>query len=121
MLKPEMGFNFERRSRRPPADPTNALLSFRLLAWLTADLISAIQLVGLDPYVGFFHQQNYGRPCLALDLMEEFRPIIADSVAITLINKRQIKPDDFTQVPRRLVSERCCPKTILRRLRGTKE
>ena len=96
MLKPAMGFNFERRSRRPPADPTNALLSFAY-SLLTADLISAIQLVGLDPYVGFFHQQNYGRPCLALDLMEEFRPIIADSVAITLINKRQIKPDDFTQ------------------------
>ena len=96
MLKPEMGFNFERRSRRPPADPTNALLSFAY-SLLTADLISAIQLVGLDPYVGFFHQQNYGRPCLALDLMEEFRPIIADSVAITLINKRQIKPADFTE------------------------
>ncbi len=96
MLKPAMGFNFERRSRRPPADPTNALLSFAY-SLLTADLISAIQMVGLDPYVGFFHQQNYGRPCLALDLMEEFRPIIADSVAITLINKRQIKPDDFTR------------------------
>ena len=96
MLKPEMGFNFERRSRRPPADPTNALLSFAY-SLLTADLISAIQTVGLDPYVGFFHQQNYGRPCLALDLMEEFRPIIADSVVITLINKRQVKPDDFTQ------------------------
>ena len=79
-----------------PADPTNALLSFAY-SLLTADLISAIQLVGLDPYVGFFHQQNYGRPCLALDLMEEFRPIIADFVAITLINKRQIKPADFTE------------------------
>ena len=96
MLKPALGFSFERRTRRPPADPTNALLSFAY-SLLTADLISAIQTVGLDPYVGFFHQQNYGRPCLALDLMEEFRPIIADSVVITLINKRQIKVDDFTQ------------------------
>ena len=96
MLKPELGFSFERRTRRPPKDPTNALLSFAY-SLLTADLISAIQIVGLDPYVGFFHQQTYGRPCLALDLMEEFRPIIADSVVITLINKRQIKPDDFTQ------------------------
>ncbi|MBI1930591.1 CRISPR-associated endonuclease Cas1 [Candidatus Poribacteria bacterium] len=61
------------------------------------DVISAIQIVGLDPYVDFFHQQTYGRPCLALDFMEEFRPIIADSVVITLINNRQIKPDDFTQ------------------------
>ena len=96
MLKEEMGFDFQRRSRRPPADATNALLSFAY-SLLTADLISAIQTVGLDPYVGFFHQIKYGKPCLALDLMEEFRPIIADSVVITLINNRRIKPTDFTQ------------------------
>ena len=96
MLNAEMGFSFEHRTRRPPKDPTNALLSFAY-SLLTADVISAIQIVGLDPYVGFFHQQTYGRPCLALDLMEEFRPIIADSVVITLINNRQITPDDFTQ------------------------
>ena len=96
MLKSEMGFDFQRRSRRPPADATNALLSFAY-SLLTADLISAIQTVGLDPYVGFFHQLKYGKPCLALDLMEEFRPIIADSVVITLINNRRIKPTDFTQ------------------------
>ncbi len=96
MLNAEMGFGFEHRTRRPPKDPTNALLSFAY-SLLTADVISAIQIVGLDPYVGFFHQQTYGRPCLALDLMEEFRPIIADSVVITLINNRQITPDDFTQ------------------------
>ena len=96
MLNAEMGFSFEHRTRRPPKDPTNALLSFAY-SLLTADVISAIQLVGLDPYVGFFHQQTYGRPCLALDLMEEFRPIIADSVVVTLINNRQITPNDFTQ------------------------
>ena len=96
MLKEEMGFDFQRRSRRPPADPTNALLSFAY-SLLTADLISAIQTVGLDPYVGFFHQIKYGKPCLALDLMEEFRPILADSVVITLINNRRIKPTDFMQ------------------------
>ena len=96
MLKSEMGFDFQRRSRRPPADATNALLSFAY-SLLTADLISAIQTVGLDPYVGFFHQLKYGKPCLALDLMEEFRPILADSVVITLINNRRIKPTDFTQ------------------------
>ena len=96
MLNSEMGFSFEHRTRRPPKDPTNALLSFAY-SLLTADVISAIQIVGLDPYVGFFHQQTYGRPCLALDLMEEFRPIIADSVVVTLINNRQITPDDFTQ------------------------
>ena len=95
MLNSEMGFSFEHRTRRPPKDPTNALLSFAY-SLLTADMISAIQIVGLDPYVGFFHQQTYGRPCLALDLMEEFRPIVADSVVITLINNRQITPNDFT-------------------------
>ena len=81
---------------RPPADATNALLSFAY-SLLTADLMSAIQTVGLDPYIGFFHQLKYGKPCLALDLMEEFRPIISDSVVITLINNRRIKPEDFTQ------------------------
>jgi CRISPR-associated protein Cas1 len=96
MLKKEMGFDFQRRSRRPPADATNALLSFAY-SLLTADIMSAIQTVGLDPYVGFFHQLKYGKPCLALDLMEEFRPIVADSVVITLINNRRIKPEDFTQ------------------------
>ena len=94
MLKPEMGFDFERRSRRPPADATNALLSFAY-SLLTADVMAAIQIVGMDPYIGFFHQVKYGKPCLALDLMEEFRPIIADSVVITLINTRQITPADF--------------------------
>ena len=94
MLKSEMGFDFERRSRRPPADATNALLSFAY-SLLTADVMAAIQIVGMDPYVGFFHQMKYGKPCLALDLMEEFRPIIADSVVITLINTRQITPADF--------------------------
>ena len=96
MLKSEMGFDFQRRSRRPPADPINALLSFAY-SLLTADLISAIQTVGLDPYIGFFHQLKYGKPCLALDVMEEFRPIIADSVVITLINNRRIKLEDFRQ------------------------
>lgn len=96
MLKSELGFDFEHRSRRPPRDATNALLSFAY-SLLTADMMSAIQVVGLDPYIGFFHQLKYGKPCLALDLMEEFRPIIADSVVITLINNKQIKPTDFTQ------------------------
>ncbi len=96
MLKSEMGFDFQRRSRRPPADATNALLSFAY-SLLTADMMAAIQIVGMDPYIGFFHQLKYGKPCLALDLMEEFRPIIADSVVITLINTRQLTPDDFEQ------------------------
>ena len=85
-----MAFRIRLNSKR------NVLLSFAY-SLLTADLMSAIQTVGLDPYVGFFHQLKYGKPCLALDLMEEFRPIIADSVVITLINNRRIKPEDFTQ------------------------
>ena len=96
MLKEAIGFDFKKRSRRPPADATNALLSFAY-SLLTADISAAIQIVGLDPYIGFFHQLKYGKPCLALDLMEEFRPIIADSVVITLINNKRIKPEDFTQ------------------------
>lgn len=94
LLKDEMGFQFEKRTRRPPKDPVNALLSFAY-SILTLDLVSAIQLVGLDPYIGFYHQQTYGKPCLALDLMEEFRPIIADSTVISLINNRQITTRDF--------------------------
>lgn len=96
LLKSEMGFDFQRRSRRPPADPTNSLLSFAYTL-LTSDLISAIQIVGLDPFIGFYHQLKYGRPCLALDLMEEFRPIVADAVVLALINRSVLKPEDFTE------------------------
>jgi len=94
LLKTNTGFRFQKRSRRPPKDPVNALLSFAY-SLLTLDLSFAIQLVGLDPYIDFYHQQTYDRPCLALDLMEEFRSAIADSVVITLINNRQILADDF--------------------------
>lgn len=76
----------ERRARRPPPDPCNALLSFAY-ALLTQAATAALEVVGLDPYDGFFHADKYGRPALALDLMEEFRSVIADSVALTTINK----------------------------------
>jgi CRISPR/Cas system-associated endonuclease Cas1 len=85
---------FGARSRRPPADPVNALLSLGY-SLLTANLISALELVGLDPYCGFFHGQAYGRPALALDLMEEFRPIVVDSVVLSLVNKRMLTAEDF--------------------------
>lgn len=85
---------FGSRSRRPPRDPVNALLSFGY-SLLTAGVISALEIVGLDPYCGFFHRTAYGRPALALDLMEEFRPIIADSVILTAINKKIITANDF--------------------------
>ena len=87
-------FTFEKRTRRPPADPANALLSLGYT--LLGEAIStALEVVGLDPYEGFFHADKYGRPALALDLLEEFRGPVADSVALTLINKRMLTPDDF--------------------------
>jgi CRISPR-associated protein Cas1 len=82
------------RSRRPPLDPMNALLSF-LYALLTHDCRSAAEAVGLDPAVGFLHRERPGRPSLALDLMEELRPVLADRLALSLINRQQVQPQDF--------------------------
>ncbi len=87
-------FRFERRSRRPPTDPLNALLSFLYTVTLH-DVSSALQSVGLDPSVGFLHVDRPGRPSLALDLLEEFRPALADRLALALINLGQIAPDGF--------------------------
>ena len=88
------GYNFENRNRRPPKDPVNAVLSL-LYALLTKDLVITLLSVGFDPYMGFYHQPKYGKPALALDLMEEFRPLIADSTAITLFNGKEIRGSDF--------------------------
>ncbi|HEX3151342.1 MAG TPA: CRISPR-associated endonuclease Cas1 [Gemmataceae bacterium] len=88
------GFDFKNRNRRPPTDPVNALLSFAY-ALLTKDCFSALCAVGFDPYFGFFHQIRHGKPSLALDIMEEFRAVIADSVVLTLINNRLVTTDDF--------------------------
>jgi CRISPR-associated protein Cas1 len=87
-------FAFEGRNRRPPRDPVNAMLSqgYSILSKETAGVCYA---VGLDPFLGFLHQPRYGRPALALDLMEEFRPLIADSVVISLLNRREISESDF--------------------------
>jgi CRISPR-associated protein Cas1 len=95
-LDPE--WDFEKRTRRPPADPANAILSFGY-SLLTQNVMTALEVVGLDPYEGFFHADVYGRPALALDLMEEFRALIVDSTALTLINKRILTPDDFVASP----------------------
>ncbi|MCI0704553.1 MAG: CRISPR-associated endonuclease Cas1, partial [Planctomycetia bacterium] len=88
------GFDFTTRNRRPPRDPVNALLSFAY-AMLAKDCFAAVCTVGFDPYKGFFHQGRHGKPSLALDLMEEFRPVIADSVVLTLINNESLTPSDF--------------------------
>jgi CRISP-associated protein Cas1 len=82
------------RTRRPPLDPCNALLSF-VYSLLVADCMAALASSGLDPNVGFLHTDRPGRPSLALDLMEEFRPMLADRLVLTLLNRRQLAPDDF--------------------------
>ncbi len=87
-------FDFTTRNRRPPKDEVNALLSFGY-SLLTKDVAVAARLVGFDPYLGFFHQPRFGRPSLALDVMEEFRPLIADSVVLRVINAKEIKPEHF--------------------------
>ncbi len=88
-------FTFEGRSRRPPLDPVNALLSF-VYSLLTHDTASALETVGLDPAVGYLHRDRPGRPGLALDIMEEFRPCFADRLVLSLINRQQVQPDGFT-------------------------
>jgi CRISPR-associated protein Cas1 len=87
-------FAFHGRNRRPPRDPMNALLSLAYSV-LAKDWTIALASAGLDPFLGFYHQSRFGRPSLALDLMEEFRPIIADSVAFLLINNNVLNPNDF--------------------------
>ena len=91
---PGRGFDFTVRNRRPPRDPVNALLSFAY-ALLAKDCFSAVCAVGFDPYRGFFHASRHGKPSLALDLLEEFRPVIADSVVLTLVNNEMVGPEDF--------------------------
>lgn len=90
-------FRFEKRSRRPPMDRVNALLSF-LYTIVLHDVQSALETVGLDPAVGYLHRDRPGRPGLALDIMEEFRPWLADRVALNLINRNQLTASDFDVV-----------------------
>jgi CRISPR-associated protein Cas1 len=94
LRSPDPDIRFNGRSRRPPRDPVNALLSF-LYTLLTHDCRSAAESVGLDPAVGFLHRDRPGRPSLALDLMEELRPVLADRLALSLINRRQLRSSDF--------------------------
>jgi CRISPR-associated protein Cas1 len=91
-------FAMNGRTRQPPRDRMNALLSF-LYTLLTADCASAVEGVGLDPQVGYLHVLRPGRPALALDLVEEFRALLADRLALTLINRRQLAASDFEDRP----------------------
>jgi CRISPR-associated exonuclease Cas4/CRISPR-associated protein Cas1 len=87
-------FQFSTRTRRPPTDPVNALLSMSY-ALLTRTLLATLQAVGFEPYQGFYHQPRHGRPALALDMMEPYRPIIADSCVLQVINNGEVQRDDF--------------------------
>lgn len=94
LLKGSSAFDINGRNRRPPRDPTNALLSF-VYALLTKELTVAAQSVGFDPMLGFYHRPRYGRPSLALDVCEEFRPLLADSTVLTLINNGEVTESSF--------------------------
>lgn len=91
---PDAEIGWEARTRRPPLDPVNAVLSF-VYTLLTHDCRSACESVGLDPAVGFLHRDRPGRPSLALDLMEELRPVLADRLMLSLFNRRQLRAGDF--------------------------
>jgi CRISPR-associated endonuclease Cas1/CRISPR-associated protein Cas4 len=87
-------FAFDKRTRRPPSDPVNAMLSFTY-SLLTRTWLTALSAVGFDPYLGFYHRPRFGRPALALDMMEPFRPILADSTVIQAVNNGEVKADGF--------------------------
>lgn len=91
-------FQFTARHRRPPTDPVNSLLSLGY-ALLRHDVQSAINIVGFDPYLGYLHVERYGRPSLALDLMEEFRPLVVDAVVLKALNQQLLSLNDFTTEP----------------------
>lgn len=98
VLVPGPEFRFSKRSRRPPMDRINALLSYAY-SILALDIRSALEAVGLDPYVGYLHVERPGRPSLALDLMEEFRAPVADRVVLSLVNLRQVSAKEFEVKP----------------------
>lgn len=91
-----LGFDFEKRERRPPRDPINALLGFAY-ALLTKDACVVLESVGFDPFLGFYHQPRYGKPALALDLMEEMRPLIADSAVLMAVNNGEVSRASFVE------------------------
>ncbi|MEC4982797.1 MAG: type I-D CRISPR-associated endonuclease Cas1d [Oscillatoria sp. PMC 1068.18] len=91
-------FQFNTRNRRPPTDPVNSLLSLGY-SLLRHDIQSAVNIAGFDPYLGYLHLERYGRPSLALDLMEEFRPLVVDAVVLKTLNSQLLTPADFTSEP----------------------
>ena len=113
VIEQKEAFSFNRRSRRPPLDNMNAILSF-LYTVLAHDVASALECSGIDPAVGFLHRDRAGRPGLALDIMEEFRPYIVDRLALTLINLKQIQASGFQQTESGAISmDDSTRKTVL--------
>lgn len=106
-------FDFEGRNRRPPRDPVNALLSLGY-SLLAKDLTLACYAVGFDPYIGFYHQPRFGRPALALDLMEAFRPLIADSAVLTAVNTGMVSARDFVRAGKSVALTASGRKAFLR-------
>jgi CRISPR-associated protein Cas1 len=114
-------FIFTDRNRRPPLDEVNALLSF-VYTLLAHDVRSALETVGLDPAVGFLHRDRPGRPGLALDLMEEFRPVIADRLVLSLINRRQLGKKGFAKAANGAVTmDEASRKTVLAEYQSRKQ
>lgn len=89
-------WTFNGRNRRPPTDPVNSLLSFAY-ALLQGQVMAAVNVAGLDPYIGYLHEVHHGQPAMVLDLMEEFRALIADSLVLSILNKQEVKPNDFNE------------------------
>lgn len=89
-------WTFAGRNRRPPTDPVNSLLSFAY-GLLRVQVTAAVHVAGLDPYIGYLHEVIRGQPALVLDLMEEFRPLVADNVVLSVLHNREIQPQDFTE------------------------
>jgi CRISPR-associated protein Cas1 len=96
----DQSWGFKQRDYYPPPDPFNALLSFAY-SLLLKDVRAAVQIVGLDMYMGFFHEASRGRPSLALDLMEEWRPLIADALVLEMVNRGAVRPDEFVWTGRK--------------------
>ena len=115
----ETGFRFEGRNRRPPKDPINALLSF-IYTLLLNHVQSALESVGLDPECGFMHSIRSGKPALALDMMEEFHSPICDRLVLSLINRRQIKPEDFADQDGEILLSPEARQTVLASWQGKK-
>jgi CRISPR-associated protein Cas1 len=121
ILDQKNDFVFTERSRRPPLDEVNALLSF-VYTLLAHDVRSALETVGLDPAVGFLHRDRPGRPGLALDMMEEFRPVVADRLVLSLINRRQLNKKGFSRAANGAVTmDNDTRKTVLTEYQNRKQ